>query len=187
MQISTESKAESLVCYTRSSPFENQILNTYVLITPSLEQKFHLHFSDHAEYKKHSTFDQYRRKLSRSPRGRSMRPNSSPAKSGSLRETDLHQSNMSRAALLSKNEPTVKFREVTLSTTDKRKDENDNREYQLWQPFFLSSTLLFGFMATYAALIIALAALYSRTIAQQGLGPANSNLYYVWTYGPTTG
>ncbi|KAI1863862.1 uncharacterized protein JN550_009360 [Neoarthrinium moseri] len=55
-----------------------------------------------------------------------------------------------------------------------------------WRPFYLQRVVLLGFLVVMAIMVIALEVMFSLSVRRQGLVPAQSNLRYLWTYGPTT-
>ncbi|KAK2761257.1 hypothetical protein FQN54_001779 [Arachnomyces sp. PD_36] len=58
-------------------------------------------------------------------------------------------------------------------------------ERKRWKPFYLSGLALCGFVATFVAIIIGLAILYTQSRARNGIATTDSNLHYLWTFGPT--
>lgn len=56
-----------------------------------------------------------------------------------------------------------------------------------WTPFFLQRATILGFITAYVSLLVALIVLAILDDRNQGLATVDSNLRYVWTYGPTAG
>jgi hypothetical protein len=56
-----------------------------------------------------------------------------------------------------------------------------------WTPFVLRRWVLIGFSVTLLAIIIGLEIVQRICDSRHGFGPVESNLQYVWTYGPTAG
>ncbi|KAK6087954.1 hypothetical protein SCUP234_01020 [Seiridium cupressi] len=55
-----------------------------------------------------------------------------------------------------------------------------------WKPFHLKRRVIFAFIALIAAMVVALEVMNSLSVRRQGLVQSQSNLRYLWTYGPTT-
>lgn len=76
-------------------------------------------------------------------------------------------------------------------TGESVKTSEASRHYQSvrtsWDPWFLSWTVLAGFILLFLLMIMSLEVLawYSRT--HHGLATSDSRKHYLWTYGPTAG
>ena len=74
-----------------------------------------------------------------------------------------------------------------LRDSDCRKDAHAPR---LWEPFSLRRSTILTFIATFAALLAGIVALYcyaDRGDGKQGIETQGWKFYYLWTYGPTAG
>jgi hypothetical protein len=67
-----------------------------------------------------------------------------------------------------------------------RKPQLGRPPTHLWTPLALKSFTLFGFVALFAILLLALEALYQVDGRRQGLSTASTRDRYLWSYGPTT-
>jgi hypothetical protein len=56
-----------------------------------------------------------------------------------------------------------------------------------WKPLMLRRWVLFVFAVLFFLLIASLEIILKVTTDRHGFGPVESNLYYVWTYGPVVG
>jgi hypothetical protein len=59
--------------------------------------------------------------------------------------------------------------------------------HTLWAPFFLRRKAIVGFLFTFAAILIAIVALYSYSSRNHGFGLGYLDVYYCWKFGPTAG
>ena len=56
-----------------------------------------------------------------------------------------------------------------------------------WVPLMLQRWVLLTISIVLLALILSLEIVLKSSTDQRGFGPVNSDLHYVWTYGPTAG
>lgn len=56
-----------------------------------------------------------------------------------------------------------------------------------WKPLILRRWVLFIFAVLFLLLIASLEIILKVSTDRHGFGPTESNLYYVWTYGPVVG
>lgn len=56
-----------------------------------------------------------------------------------------------------------------------------------WKPLMLRRWVLFIFAVLFILLIASLEIILKVSTDRSGFGPTDSNLYYVWTYGPVVG
>lgn len=56
-----------------------------------------------------------------------------------------------------------------------------------WVPSMLRRGVLISFAITFLLLVTALEIVLRLSDERRGFGPTDSNLHYIWTYGPTAG
>ncbi|KAH6654280.1 hypothetical protein BKA67DRAFT_274348 [Truncatella angustata] len=86
--------------------------------------------------------------------------------------------------LLQQSDGHLKVPEV--SVTDLREPPQPVVWQSSWRPFYLRRMVLLAFVAVMVIMTIALEVMYSLSVKRQGLVQSQSNLRYLWTYGPTT-
>jgi hypothetical protein len=75
---------------------------------------------------------------------------------------------------------------TTEEPTDAGKIQTDT-DKQSWTPFVLRRWVLITFAIVLLSMIAGLETVKKICDAKHGFGPIDTNLHYVWTYGPTAG
>lgn len=76
---------------------------------------------------------------------------------------------------------------VRSSASSAQYHPQDAERLKLWTPFFLRRRVLLSFITLFILLIIVLAILFGLSSRDERLASADSQLYYLWVYGPTAG
>ena len=63
------------------------------------------------------------------------------------------------------------------------KDSTEESKASGTQPTYLRQTVLAGFVAVFASLIVSIVVLFSISERNYGLATSSSSLHYLWTYG----
>jgi hypothetical protein len=106
-----------------------------------------------------------------------------------------HAAFLSPAVVLEQSEHTIAaasspksllIQTTTEEPTDAGKIQNDTVK-QPWTPFVLRKWVLITFAIALLLMVAGLEMVKKICDAKHGFGPIDTNLHYVWTYGPTAG